>query len=119
KVVDAQRTVAADTRPTAVLALRPKLPRWLESKPRDYMIVLDASQSMVGERFTRAGELAAALVANMDRRDRFSVMTCDSDCRRMGDLRAPSAGATTDIRTWLATQTAAGATDLVASIRTA
>ena len=29
-----------------------------ESKPRDYVIVLDGSQSMVGERFTRATELA-------------------------------------------------------------
>ena len=31
--------IAADPRPTAVLALRPKLPRWREDKPRDYVIV--------------------------------------------------------------------------------
>ena len=119
KVIDAQRAVAADTRPTAVLALRPKLPRWSESKARDYMIVVDASQSMVGERFTRAGELAASLVEQMDRRDRFSVMTCDSECRRLGDLRAPTAQGEGEMKDWLGKQTAAGATDLVESIRAA
>ena len=101
-----------------MIALRPALPRWTETTARVYMIVLDASQSMVGERFTRAGELAIALVEQIDRRDRFSVMTCDSECRSLGDLRAP-ANAADDIKTWLATQTAAGATDVVASIRAA
>ena len=61
---------------------RPELPRWRETKPRDYMIVVDSSQSMVGERFTRAGELALAMVDQMDRRDRFSVAACDSECAR-------------------------------------
>ncbi|HSN25553.1 MAG TPA: FecR domain-containing protein, partial [Kofleriaceae bacterium] len=70
KVIDAQRLVASDARPTAVLALQPKLPRWTESKPRDYVIVLDGSQSMVGERFTRAKQLAVAMIDQMDRRDR-------------------------------------------------
>ncbi|MGE5185946.1 MAG: VIT domain-containing protein, partial [Acidobacteriota bacterium] len=119
KVVEEQRALAMDTRPTAVLALRPKLPRWSESKPRDYTIVLDASQSMVGERFTRASELAQSIVAQMDRRDRFSLMTCDSDCRSFGDLRAPTPDAARDAKEWLATQTAAGATDVVASVRAA
>ena len=36
KVIAEQRTVAADLRPTAVLALRPVLPRWHEDRPRDY-----------------------------------------------------------------------------------
>ncbi|MDB4956122.1 MAG: hypothetical protein JWO36_3691 [Myxococcales bacterium] len=118
-VVSAQRMEAADTRPTAVLALRPTLPRWRETKSHDYMIVLDASQSMVGERFTRATELAASLIDQMDRRDRFSVMTCDSDCRKLGDLRAPSPQAVTEMRTWLASDPQAGATDVVASVRAA
>jgi tetratricopeptide (TPR) repeat protein len=119
KVVAEQRAVAADTRPTAVIALRPKLPRWREAKPHDYTIVLDASQSMVGERFTRASELANALVGDLDRRDRFTIMTCDSECRSFGDLRAPTPDAARDAKDWLAKQTAAGATDLVASIRSA
>ena len=77
-VVAAQRTVAADVRPTAVLALRPSLPRWRESRPRDYAIVIDASQSMVGERYARASKLVSTIVDEMDRRDRFTVLACDS-----------------------------------------
>jgi ferric-dicitrate binding protein FerR (iron transport regulator)/tetratricopeptide (TPR) repeat protein len=119
KVVEAQRTVASDARPTAVLALRPNLPRWRETKPRDFIIVVDSSQSMVGERFTRAGELALAIIDQMDRRDRFSVAACDSECTRLGDLRAPSASSAADVKRWLAAQTPAGASDVVASIRSA
>lgn len=117
KVVEAQRTVAADARPTAVLALRPNLPRWRETKPRDFIVVVDSSQSMVGERFTRAGELVLAIVDQMDRRDRFTVAACDSECARLGDLRAPSASSAADVKRWLAAQTPAGASDVVASIR--
>jgi tetratricopeptide (TPR) repeat protein len=117
KVVDAQKLVAADARPTAVLALSPKLPRWRESKPRDYIIILDGSQSMVGERFTRAGELAVAMVDDLDRRDRWNVMVCDSECRAMGDMRAPSTAAAGELKSWLATQTPAGASDVVAALR--
>lgn len=117
KVIEAQRAVAADARPTAVLALRPNLPRWRETKPRDYVIVVDSSQSMVGERFTRATDLTLALIEQLDRRDRFTVAACDSECARQGDLRAPSASAQADVKRWLAAQLPAGASDVVASIR--
>ncbi len=117
RVLDAQRQVAADPRPTAVLALRPVLPRWRETRPRDVVIVLDASQSMVGERFTRASALAASLVEQMDRRDRFTIATCDSECASLGALRAPSAIAAGEVTRWLGTQVPAGASDVVASIR--
>ncbi|MGE3454130.1 MAG: VIT domain-containing protein, partial [Kofleriaceae bacterium] len=119
KVVAAQRAVAADTRPTAVLALRPSLPRWRESKPRDLMIVIDSSQSMVGERFTRASQLAVAMVTDMDRRDRFTIAACDTECRTMGAPRAPSTTAASEARRWLTEQVPAGASDVVGSIRTA
>jgi len=119
KVIEAQRVVAADARPTAVLALRPALPRWRETRPRDFVIVVDSSQSMVGERFTRATELTLGLVEQMDRRDRFTIAACDSECRRMGDLRAPSEAAATETRTWLSSLTPAGASDVVTSIRSA
>lgn len=117
KVVDAQKVVAADARPTAVFALSPKLPRWRESKPRDYMIIIDGSQSMVGERFTRAGDLAAAMVGDLDRRDRFAAMVCDSECRTMSDLRVPSTAAAAELKSWLASQTPAGASDVVTALR--
>jgi tetratricopeptide (TPR) repeat protein len=135
KVVAAQRAIAADLRPTAVVALRPRLPRWRDGKPRDYLIVVDGSQSMVGERFTRATELTAELVAQMDRRDRFDVMVCDSECRSMapamaaanaqgepgepGGLRTPTQPAAGEARRWLAAQSPAGASDVVAAMRAA
>ncbi|HVV88115.1 MAG TPA: VIT domain-containing protein, partial [Kofleriaceae bacterium] len=50
RVIDAQRALAADARPTAVLALRPTLPRWSETRPRDLVFVVDRSPSMVGVR---------------------------------------------------------------------
>ena len=116
-VVDAQRAVAADVRPTAVLALRPTLPRWREARPRDYAIVIDASQSMVGERYARAAKLAGAIVDEMDRRDRFTVLACDSECRPLGDLRTPSASAAGEVGAWLDGQAPAGASDVVAAVR--
>ncbi len=119
KVIDEQKTVAADARPTAVVALRPKLPRWREAHEHDYMIVVDSSQSMVGERYTRATELTQRLVEQMDRRDRFSVMACDTECRELGAMRAPSVGAAKDASVWLGQQPAAGASDIVSSIRSA
>jgi len=119
KIIDAQKAVAGDTRPTAVIALRPKLPRWREAREHDYMIVVDSSQSMVGERYTRAAELTQRLVEQMDRRDQFSVMACDSECRELGAMRTATVGAAKDASTWLGQQPAAGASDIVASIRTA
>lgn len=119
KVLDAQRKVASDNRPTAVVALRPKLPRWREAKSRDYIVVVDSSQSMVGERYTRAAELTTRLVEQMDRRDRFTVMACDSECRSFGALRAPSVGGASEVTPWLNAQPAAGASDIVGSIRNA
>jgi ferric-dicitrate binding protein FerR (iron transport regulator)/tetratricopeptide (TPR) repeat protein len=119
KIVDEQTRVAGDARPTAVLALQPKLPRWTEAKPRDYAIVIDDSQSMVGERFKHASELAAQLVAQMDRRDRFTTFLCDSECKSYGALRAPSASTSSELGAWLTGQRLAGASDLVTSVRTA
>ena len=120
KVVEQQKAIAGDARPTAVIALRPKLPRWDQAKPRDYMIVVDSSQSMAGERMARASELAATMIGEMDRRDQFALMACDSECRRLdGGMRTPSNSAAEQARRWLAEQTAAGASDVVGAIRTA
>jgi hypothetical protein len=116
-VVAAQRAVAADLRPTAVVAIAPKLPRWREDRPRDYAIVVDTSQSMVGERMTRAKDLVQALIRGIDRRDRVTVLGCDSECRSAGDLRAPSAAVATESAKWLDAEPAAGASDVVASVR--
>jgi len=116
-VVEAQKAIAADQRGTALIALRPVLPRWTESRRRDYVILLDSSQSMVGERFTRARRLVAALVGEMDRRDRFAVVACDLDCKSFADgAQPPSAAAARRLTSWLDEIQPAGASDLVAGL---
>ncbi|HEY4182762.1 MAG TPA: FecR domain-containing protein [Kofleriaceae bacterium] len=117
KVVAAQKVVAGDARPTAVLALRPHLPRSAESKPRDVMIVIDSSQSMVGERYTRASNLAVEMIGQMDRRDRFSISACDSECATLGDMRTPTQLTAKEAKAFLTEHQVAGASDIVQSIR--
>ncbi len=119
-VVSAQQALAADVRPAAVIALRPDLPRWEQAAPHDFVIVVDASQSMVGERRTRANALTATLLGQLDRRDRFTILACDADCRSLpGGIQEPSAPAIDAAKTWLDGGTAAGASDVVESLRAA
>ncbi len=116
-VVAAQREIAADGRPTALIALRPRLPRWTESRARDIVLVVDASQSMVGERFARARKLVTALVGEMDRRDRFALLACDVDCRAFApEAQPPSAAAAKRLGDWLGQVQPAGASDLVGAL---
>jgi hypothetical protein len=96
------------------------LPRWTDSRPRDYAIIVDASRSMVGERLARAARLARGMIAEMDPRDRVTVLACDTSCRQMpGGLAY--AGATTVhlAEQFLAGEEAMGASDLVAQVRAA
>jgi tetratricopeptide (TPR) repeat protein len=46
-------------------------------------------------------------------------MTCDSECRPMAALGAPSAQAAAEVQRWLAAQVPAGASDVVAALRAA
>lgn len=120
EVLDAQRELATDARGYVAFALRPRLPRATERRDRDYVLVVDASQSMVGERYQRASQLAAQVVAEMDRRDRFTVLACDYTCRALpGGLQAPSAEVARATGEWLESIEPAGASDLVAAIREA
>jgi ferric-dicitrate binding protein FerR (iron transport regulator)/tetratricopeptide (TPR) repeat protein len=101
-------------------ALRPQLPRWNESRPRDYVLVVDASRSMTGERYTRATRLAGAVVAEMDRRDRFTVLACDTRCREMsGGMVPASAEGARETQRFLQGVEPNGATDLLAQLRAA
>ncbi|MEZ4366819.1 MAG: hypothetical protein R2939_11090 [Kofleriaceae bacterium] len=99
-VVAAQRAIAADVRPTAVLALRPELPRWRQARDRDYVVVLDASESMVGERWRRAQALAQRLTGELDGRDRVTWMTCHDECAAAGPLAPASAAQTSTLTSW-------------------
>ncbi|PIE06021.1 MAG: hypothetical protein CSA75_01705, partial [Sorangium cellulosum] len=102
------------------IALRPKLPRWSEGKFRDQVIVVDSSRSMVGERFKRASKLAESVVREMDRRDRYVVMACDTSCVQTDEgFRAPGGAAAQQVRAFLASVEPDGGSDLVASIRQA
>ncbi len=89
-VLSAQRSFAEDERPYVLFALRPD---WLlgasgvpieSAEPehgREVILWLDGSRSMVGERWRRAGWVAAALVASLSERDRVTVVACDFLCR--------------------------------------
>ncbi len=114
----AQNALAADTRPYVAFTLRPELPAFAASTASDFVVVVDASQSMVGERFTRAQRLVTAMVSEMDRRDRFVVLACDSTCRaESAEPRVPSAQSATALSAWLAAIRPAGASDVVGGLR--
>jgi hypothetical protein len=106
--------------PFVAIALRPKLPRWTDTKPRDQVIVLDAGRAMFGERFARAKRLAVQIAQEMDRRDRLTILACDVGCKAMpGGFVAPGAPAAHDVDAFLAALTPDGASDLVGAVRTA
>ncbi len=120
EVDSAQRQLHEDPRGYVAFALRPELPAWASNRARDYVIVVDASQSMVGERYDRAVRLATHLVSEMDRRDRVVVLACDSACQRIeGDPMTPSSATANTVRDWLAAISPAGASDLGATMRAA
>jgi hypothetical protein len=102
------------------IALRPKLPKWSEAKPRDHVLVVDSGRAMFGERFARAKRLAVQIAQEMDRRDRLTVLACDVTCRRMpAGFVAPGAPGAHDVDAFLASVTPDGATDLVSAVRSA
>ncbi|MBX3222179.1 MAG: FecR domain-containing protein [Labilithrix sp.] len=108
------------TDPFVAIALRPKLPRWSESKPRDQVIVVDAGRTMYGERFARAKRLAVQMTQEMDRRDRVTVIACDVSCKALpGGFVAPGAPSAHDVDAFLGGVTPDGASDLVGAVRAA
>ena len=106
--------------PYVTLALRPKLPKWGDARPRDQVIVVDGGRVMFGERFQRAARLAVQMTQEMDRRDRVTVLVCDLACRSLpGGFKAPGSGAAHDVDAFLAGTAPDGASDLVGAVRTA
>ncbi len=102
------------------IALRPKLPRWADIRPRDQVLVIDAGRAMFGERFSRARRLAEQMTEEMDRRDRVTVLVCDVTCRTLpGGWKAPGPGGAHDVDAFLADVTPDGASDLVGAMRAA
>jgi hypothetical protein len=106
--------------PFVAIALRPKLPKWSESKPRDQVIVIDAGRTMYGERFARAKRLAVQMTQEMDRRDRVTVIACDVTCRTLpAGFVAPGAPSAHDVDAFLQGVTPEGASDLASAVRAA
>jgi hypothetical protein len=106
--------------PFVAIALRPKLPKWTDTKPRDQVVVIDSGRAMFGERFARAKRLAVQIAQEMDRRDRLTVLACDVTCKAMpGGFVAPGAPAAHDVDAFLANHTPDGASDLVGAVRAA
>lgn len=106
--------------PFVAIALRPKLPKWSDTKPRDQVLVVDTGRAMYGERFARAKRLAVQITQEMDRRDRVTVLACDIGCKPMpGGFVAPGAPAAHDVDAFLAGHVPDGASDLVGAVRAA
>ncbi len=125
EVVQAQQALAADGRAYVMFAVRPRLPASLLGEAHDYVVVVDGSQSMVGERTQRAQRLVTGVLSELDRRDRFTVLVCDDGCRSMeggaaeAQMRSPGMAEARAVGAWLASNEPAGATDLVMSLRAA
>lgn len=114
------RQLADDRRPYVAFALRPELPAAGARRSRDYVLLVDASQSMYGERYDRASRLATQVVREMDRRDRFTVLACDYQCQAMpGGIQPATAAGAQAAEEWLASIEPAGASDLSAVLREA
>lgn len=124
---EAAKAIAFDSSPYVAIAVRPKLPRWQEAKERVHAIVVDTSRSMFGERFSRATRLASTIVREMDRRDTFVVLACDTVCKPMtADGKAsfptpmaPSAAAAGDVERFLGSVEPDGGSDMSASVSAA
>jgi hypothetical protein len=127
--VEAANALSQDASPYVAISLRPKLPRWQEAKGRVHALVVDTSRSMIGERYARATRLASSLVKEMDRRDSFVLLACDTTCRPMGGApgarpspvtpSAPGAQGAGEVERFLGGIEPDGGSDLVASVSAA
>jgi len=118
-VREAQQEVHEDDRGYVLFALRPELPGWTEAQQRDYVVVVDSSQSMVGERYQRATALVERIAQEMDRRDRVMAIACDLRCRGMERPELPNVASAAALREFLEKQEPAGSSDMARSLRDA
>jgi len=117
---DATQALRADDRGYVLFTLRPELPAWTEERSAEWVLVVDSSQSMVGDRFEQTTRLVRTLVGELDRRDSVRVLACDATCRPFsGQARPASARLAEELSQWLGTIRPAGASDLVEALREA
>lgn len=109
-----------DDAPFVALALRPQLPRRAEHQARDFVLVVDASRSMIGESYRRAIALVERIINEMDRYDRVSLLACDSVCQSLpGGYRVPGEQAAEAAARFLRSIEPEGASDLAFAIERA
>ncbi|MGB0680715.1 MAG: VIT domain-containing protein, partial [Polyangiales bacterium] len=107
-----------DERAYVLFALRPDFPAEPKRIDRDVALVVDTSQSMVGERARRAFRLVEATLQHMDRRDRFTVLACDLHCKAFpGGLQSPSRARTAQVMRFLRQHGIAGASNIARFVR--
>ncbi len=115
-----QAALVRDGRPYALFALRPERPPAATQTARDYVLVVDSSQSMVGERYERAIRLATTVAEEMDRSGRVTAVACDLTCQAMpGALQLPSETAAQNVERFLRELAPAGASNLAANLQQA
>ncbi|MBN1773541.1 MAG: FecR domain-containing protein [Deltaproteobacteria bacterium] len=103
-----------------LLSIRPDLPIEGDPKPRDLLLVVDASYSAFGERFAWQTKLVRSLVEQMDERDRFQVLACDLGCRALwSSFQEPSAAQAEEAARRLGQLEPGQATDLGAAFEAA
>ncbi|MCC6525898.1 MAG: FecR domain-containing protein [Polyangiaceae bacterium] len=108
------------TSPYAAITVRPRLPEAGDDEHRDFVIVVDSSRSMVGERYKRATALAGRLVEELDRLDRFNVLACDTSCRTFSTgMQAPGHQVAREVQTFLDAESPEGGSDLGLAMRQA
>lgn len=126
-VATAMQALNADARPYVAIAFRPTLPRRSQFEAQDIAVIVDSSQSMVGERYRRATELAVEVLRGIDRRDRVAVFACDLDCQSVNAMardgnetsalfEVPNPELAGRVGSALTARDAAGASDLASSI---
>lgn len=98
------------------LRLAPKLPRLGEDRPRNHVVVVDASRSMVGERWARASAVVERFASELDPRDQVTVLACDYACRPLGGPRLPGPSTAEALHRALAAVEVDGASDPAAAI---
>lgn len=115
-----QRALQADQRAYVAFALRPQYAVGQERLKRDYVLIVDASQSMVGARYRQALALATRMVSEMDSGDRVTVLACDATCQEISPpLLSASAQTAARVQRFLQAIEPAGASDLVSAMRAA
>ena len=115
-VAGIQNELAEDARDYVVFSLRPKFAAANTNEVRRFSLLVDSSQSMVGERFARAKRVVESIVSEMQPGDSLELAACDLECRFMngGAFKAASTDA---VSAFLSGIEPAGSSDLSASLR--